>query len=75
MCVTHVAPTLTPAHTTQVRMNGGTNIAVAVQRAGQLLKNADTPDSSRCVVLITDGRVDSYQAKEARQVGSARVLQ
>ncbi|MEW5299638.1 MAG: hypothetical protein WDW38_004313 [Sanguina aurantia] len=52
----------------QVRMNGGTNISVAIQKAGQLLKNHVDEDATRHVVLITDGRVDAYQSKEARQM-------
>ncbi|PNW75243.1 hypothetical protein CHLRE_12g518800v5 [Chlamydomonas reinhardtii] len=51
-----------------VRMNGGTNVAVALTKAGQLLKRDAAPDAMRHVVLLTDGRVDSYQAHEARQV-------
>jgi Mg-chelatase subunit ChlD len=49
-----------------VRMNGGTNMQCALQRAGQLLKSSASADSARVVVLLTDGRVDNYQAKEAR---------
>ncbi len=45
-------------------MNGGTNVAVAVQKAGQLLKRDAAPDAMRHVILLTDGRVDSYQAHE-----------
>ncbi|KAG2499073.1 hypothetical protein HYH03_003256 [Edaphochlamys debaryana] len=51
-----------------VRMNGGTNVSVAVAKAGQLLKRDAAPGAMRHVVLLTDGRVDSYQAHEARQV-------
>ncbi|GIL70492.1 hypothetical protein Vretifemale_1233 [Volvox reticuliferus] len=51
-----------------VRMNGGTNVAVAVQKAGQLLKRDAAADAMRHVILLTDGRVDSYQAHEARQM-------
>ncbi|PNH12224.1 Ankyrin repeat domain-containing protein [Tetrabaena socialis] len=51
-----------------VRMNGGTNMAVAVQKAGGLLKRDALPGAMRHVVLLTDGRVDSYQAHEARQM-------
>lgn len=98
---------------TMSRMNGGTNIALAIQRAGQLLREADAaaaesaaqlaeivgapaaaatdpdcvqdmdveegeaasavpppppplpPVTSRVLVLLTDGRVDAYQAREA----------
>ncbi|GLI58796.1 hypothetical protein VaNZ11_000557 [Volvox africanus] len=51
-----------------VRMNGGTNVAVAIQKAGQLLKRDAATDAMRHVILLTDGRVDSYQAHEARQM-------
>ena len=50
-------------------MNGGTNIAAAVQRAGQLLKAAP-PECRRVLALLTDGRIDSYQAREARDMVS-----
>lgn len=46
-------------------MNGGTNIAVAIQKAGQLLKKHCHEDAIRTVVLLTDGRVDKHQAHEA----------
>jgi hypothetical protein len=49
----------------QVRINGGTNIAAAVQKAGQLLKASAAPDALRRLVLLTDGRIDSYQSREA----------
>lgn len=41
-------------------MNGGTNISLAVQRAGQLLKPM-APRMRRVLVLLTDGRIDSHQ--------------
>ena len=41
-------------------MNGGTNIALSIKQAGQLLKNED-PDAARIIVLLTDGRVDGFQ--------------
>jgi Mg-chelatase subunit ChlD len=44
----------------QSRMNGGTNIALAIKQAGALLKNEDA-DAARIVVLLTDGRVDTFQ--------------
>jgi hypothetical protein len=46
----------------QHRMNGGTNIGLAIQRAGQLMKPL-APETHRAVVLLTDGRIDSYQAR------------
>lgn len=49
------------------RMNGGTNISLAIQRAGQLLKPL-SPDARRVLVLLTDGRIDSHQAREAREM-------
>ena len=89
----------------QARMNGGTSIAAAIQKAGQLLKGidraaaaADDDDGeeegpeegavdedsarllaqsegegvepgqpgARVLVLLTDGRVDSYQVPRSR---------
>eukprot|EP00891_Asterochloris_glomerata_P003037 jgi/Astpho2/3037/Aster-03345 len=47
------------------RMNGGTCIAEAVRVAGQLLKSLVAPEGARSVVLLTDGRVDHYQGREA----------
>jgi Mg-chelatase subunit ChlD len=44
----------------QARMNGGTNIALSIKQAGQLLKHED-PDAARIIVLLTDGRVDGFQ--------------
>ena len=41
-------------------MNGGTNIALSIKQAGQLLRGEDR-DTARIVVLLTDGRVDSFQ--------------
>lgn len=43
-------------------MNGGTNIALAIKQAGQLLKTEDA-DASRIIVLLTDGRVDTFQGE------------
>ncbi|KAF8069487.1 COL14A1 [Scenedesmus sp. PABB004] len=49
------------------RMNGGTNIAAAVSKAGALLATAPSVGAAtrRVLVLLTDGRIDTYQAKEA----------
>lgn len=41
-------------------MNGGTNIAAAIHRAGQLLRNS-SESCRRVLCLMTDGRVDRYQ--------------
>lgn len=51
------------------RMNGGTNIALAVQKAGQLLKPL-SPSTRRVLVLLTDGRIDSHQSREARDMAA-----
>lgn len=54
------------------RMNGGTNIALAVQKAGQMMK--DLPAGYRRVIaLLTDGRIDSYQAREAHDMAARLV--
>lgn len=45
------------------RMNGGTNIALALAKAGQLLKAHTEEEGARTVVILTDGRVDSYQVR------------
>ena len=56
------------------RMNGGTNIALAVQKAGQLLKPLSAT-AHRVLVLLTDGRIDSHQVgrRAGRLLGRARV--
>lgn len=59
----------TEAVTTMARMNGGTNIACSVQRAGQLLKHLPS-NSMRTLCFLTDGRVDDYQAREAAEMAS-----
>lgn len=51
------------------RMNGGTNIALAVQKAGQLLKPLSAT-AHRVLVLLTDGRIDSHQSREARDMAA-----
>lgn len=45
----------------QVRISGGTNIAYAITKAAQLLKEGAGEGGSRTLVLLTDGRVDGYQ--------------
>ncbi|KAK9829572.1 hypothetical protein WJX72_006550 [[Myrmecia] bisecta] len=49
------------------RMNGGTNIAASIQAAGQLMK-AMPANASRVIVLLTDGRVDPFQGREAMEI-------
>ncbi len=82
-----------------VRINGGTNIAAAIQKAGQLFKtlvttdsginnninlidggessNSSTPllnkDCRKVIALLTDGRIDSFQAQEAKAI-TARLV-
>jgi Mg-chelatase subunit ChlD len=57
-------------------MNGGTNIAAALTQAGAALKAgpgaaAPAPGAARLVVLLTDGRVDGYQSREAKVMSCA----
>jgi hypothetical protein len=69
-----------------VRLNGGTNIAAAITKAGQLFKaltnsssdggddgsSAPVPRASRdckkVIALLTDGRIESFQAREAKEI-------
>ena len=51
----------------QARMNGGTNIALSIKQAGQLLKGEDA-DAARIIVLLTDGRVDAFQGQHLHPV-------
>lgn len=54
-------------------MNGGTNIAAALLAAGKLLKKGEAAGATaKAVVLITDGRIDSYQVgagEERKYIG------
>lgn len=54
-------------------MNGGTNIALAIKQAGQLLKSEDA-DASRIIVLLTDGRVDTFQGEMQTSVVESHLL-
>eukprot|EP00879_Flechtneria_rotunda_P007288 GHRR01007645.1.p1 GENE.GHRR01007645.1~~GHRR01007645.1.p1 ORF type:complete len:297 (+),score=106.63 GHRR01007645.1:825-1715(+) len=60
-------PAFEAAIKSMVRMNGGTNIAAAVAKAGSLLKSLPSCShhTRRVLALLTDGRIDSYQAREA----------
>ena len=49
----------------QVRLNGGTNISAALTHAGKMLKKSGS-DVAKVIVLITDGRVDGYQARKGQ---------
>ncbi len=57
-----------PSSALQVRISGGTNIAYAITRAAQLLKEGEGEGEggSRTLVLLTDGRVDGYQVGGGR---------
>ena len=54
MCVHH-----------QVRMNGGTNVALAIHTASKHMQSVVPPGRMLTLVILTDGRIDKYQ-------GSAR---
>lgn len=43
-------------------MNGGTNIALSLKQAGQLLREEE-PGAARIIILLTDGRVDTFQGE------------
>lgn len=42
-------------------MNGGTNLALAIEEAGKMMKECLPEGSPRTLVLLSDGRVDHYQ--------------
>lgn len=54
------------------RMNGGTNVALAIQTASKHMLNSLPETGSRTLILLTDGRIDHYQGREA--VAAARSL-
>ena len=47
-------------------MNGGTNLALAIERAGGMMKEKLANGSPRTIILLTDGRVDYYQGMSSR---------
>jgi len=55
------------------RMNGGTNISAAIRKAGQLLGGTKGEGGHSAIVLLTDGRVDGYQASEAVEMAGRLV--
>ena len=42
-------------------MNGGTNVALAIQTASKHMLNSLPATGSRTLILLTDGRIDHYQ--------------
>jgi len=53
----------------QVRINGGTNIAAAFSYAGKMFKKqACEPNAAKLVILMTDGRVDTYQVRKISSI-------
>lgn len=44
-------------------MNGGTNLASAIDTANSMMKEKLPIGSPRTVIILTDGRIDSYQGK------------
>jgi len=58
-------------HVTKMnRMNGGTNISAAIRKAGQILGGTKASNQHTAIILLTDGRVDGYQATEAVDIAS-----
>lgn len=49
-------------------MNGGTNLALAVDTAGQMLRDNLPVGSPRTIIILTDGRIDYYQGKTIAQL-------
>ncbi len=44
-------------------MNGGTNVALAIQTASKHMQSSLAVGAPRTVILLTDGRIDHYQGK------------
>lgn len=57
----------------QGRMNGGTNIALALGSAGQLLRDVSAQgDAARVLVLLTDGRLEYSQRAPPGRMAQAQ---
>ncbi|KAA6422962.1 MAG: hypothetical protein FRX49_06951 [Trebouxia sp. A1-2] len=52
----------------KVRMNGGTNIALAILTASEHMQSSLAVGAPRTMILLTDGRIDHHQGQEAVQV-------
>ena len=48
-------------------MNGGTNIALAIQTASKLFESEIPAGSTRTLIILTDGRIDHYQGINSRR--------
>ncbi len=60
-------------HPGQGRMNGGTNIALALGSAGQLLRDVSVQgDAARVLVLLTDGRLEYSQRAPPGRMAQAQ---
>jgi len=55
---------------TMTRLNGGTNMSNALLDVGKLFKSCLPPGAARTVALLTDGRVDTYQARQTRDAAA-----
>lgn len=53
------------AMTDMVRMNGGTSVAMAIQTASKHMQSNLPEAGRRTLILLTDGRIDDNQGKEA----------
>ncbi len=51
-------------HKMQVRMNGGTNVALAIQTASKHMRSILPEGGARTLILLTDGRIDHYQGND-----------
>ena len=46
-------------------MNGGTNVALAIQTASKHMQSSLAAGAPRTMILLTDGRIDHYQGDVA----------
>lgn len=53
------------AHCLQVRMNGGTSVAMAIQTASKHMQSNLPEAGPRTLILLTDGRIDDHQGSQA----------
>lgn len=54
-------------------MNGGTNVALAIQTASKHMQSSLAAAAPRTMVLLTDGRIDHYQGMQQLEMRSMLV--
>ena len=55
-------------------MNGGTNVALAIQTASKHMLNSLPETGSRTLILLTDGRIDHYQGTSSLLTHDLKLL-